>query len=202
MVGKTTDLKLRILDLYRKNYLARFHIREMALYMKKSHVTLLPHLDALEKDNILTVKISGKNKEYTLNFDNILTKHTVLLTEIAAAIQYVERVFLIKKLLTELFELNLKGTVVLFGSYSKGTFTDESDIDLLYIGKLTKKQEAAIKNIGSIYGKKIDLKVTQKFKQGIRKKDPLFKEIIKNHILLQRPDTFIDTLWRYYDEIR
>ena len=36
MVDKTTDNKNRIISLYRPNYLAQFHVREMAKLTKKS----------------------------------------------------------------------------------------------------------------------------------------------------------------------
>ncbi|MFH1440114.1 MAG: hypothetical protein ABIG89_06095 [Candidatus Woesearchaeota archaeon] len=38
----------------------------MAKLTKKSHVTLLPHLKALEKDKILISKTVGKNKEFKI----------------------------------------------------------------------------------------------------------------------------------------
>mgnify|MGYP001562552807 FL=1 len=82
MVDKTTNNKLKILSLYRSNYLAQYHTREMAKLIKKSHVTLLPHLNDLEKEKVLVAKIIGKNKVYTLNIDNILTKNHLIISEL------------------------------------------------------------------------------------------------------------------------
>src|SRR3989338_7919294 len=115
MVDKTTYNKLKILSLYRVNYLAQYHTREIAKLTKKSHVTLLPHLGALEKDKVLIAKTIGKNKVYALNLDNILTKNYIIISELFESTLYQEQVFLIKKINIEISKLNLSGSVILFG---------------------------------------------------------------------------------------
>ncbi len=204
MVDKTTDNKFRILRLYRSNYLAQYHTREMARLTKKSHVTLLPHLNALEKEKILRAKIIGKNKVYTINLDNLLTKSYLVISELVDSILYQERVFIIKKITAEVFKLNLPGSSILFGSYAKRTFKEDSDIDVFYLGELKEEEITRIKGIGKIYGKIINLKTAtvKNFENGLRKKDALIVEVLKHHYILQNPDMFINALWRYYDEIR
>src|SRR3989344_2078462 len=100
MVDKITVNRLKIIDLYRSNYSAQYHAREMARLTKKSHVTLLPHLHALEREKILIAKTMGKNKVYTLNLDNILARGYIGISELFASIFYQEQVFLIKKIAT------------------------------------------------------------------------------------------------------
>jgi len=204
MVDKTTDNKIRILSLYKSNYLAQYHTREMAKLVKKSHVTLLPHLKSLEKDKILIAKIIGKNKVYTLNLDNILTKNYLIISELAESILFQEQVFLIKKITAEISKFYLPGSIVLFGSYAKRTFKEDSDIDLFYLGELKETEMTKIKAIGKIYGKTINLKTANigNFESGLRKKDALIMEILKYYIILQNADTFINALWRYYNEIK
>ena len=204
MVDKTTNNKLKIISLYCSNYSAQYHTREMAKLLKKSHVTLLPHLNALEKEKILIAKIAGKNKVYSLNLDNILAKNFIIISELVESIFYQEQVFIIKKINTEISRLNLSGTLILFGSYAKKTFKDDSDIDLFYLGELKEPETTKIKAIGKIYGKTINLKIatTQNFESGLRKKDALIMEIIKYHFILQNQDQFINILWGYYHEIR
>lgn len=204
MVGKTTDNKLRILSLYRSNYLAEYHVRDLAKLTKKSHVTLLPHLKALEKDKILTAKIIGKNKIYALNLDNILTKEHIIIGELSESIIFQEQTFLIKKITTEISKLQFPGSFILFGSYAKKTFKEDSDIDLFYLGELKESENAKIKAIGKIYGKTVNLKTatSKNFEIALRKKDTLIMEILKYHIILQNPDSFINALWWCYNEIR
>ncbi|MBU0457153.1 MAG: nucleotidyltransferase domain-containing protein [Nanoarchaeota archaeon] len=204
MVEKTTNNKIKIIDLFRSNYLAQFHVREMAKLTKKSHVTLLPHLKDLEKDKILTPKTIGKNKIYSLNFDNIITKNYLTLSETVATTIFLEQIFLIKKITTEIFNFSFSGTIILFGSYAKKTFKEDSDIDLFYLGQITDKEIQNIKKISKIYGKTINVKKStlKNFELGLRKKDPLIIEIIKNHVILQNPEQFINSLWRFYNERR
>src|SRR3989344_121754 len=204
MVDKTTDNKLKILSLYKSNYLIQYYIREMAKLIKKSHVTLLPHLNALEKEKVLIAKMTGKNKVYTLNLDNILTKKYIIISELVESILFQEQVFLIKKITTEISKLNLLGSLILFGSYAKKTFKEDSDIDLFYLGELKEAEITKIKAMGKTYGKNINLKTAtgENFESGLRKKDALIMEILKYHIILHNPDIFINALWRYYNEIR
>ncbi|MBU0460660.1 MAG: hypothetical protein KJ771_07695, partial [Nanoarchaeota archaeon] len=83
-------------------------------------------------------------------------------------------------------------------------FKEDSDIDLFYLGQLTDKEIQNIKKIGKTYGKTINVKKStlKNFELGLRKKDPLIIETIKNHIILQNPEQFINALWRFYDERR
>ena len=204
MVGKTTNIKYEIINLFKSNYLGQFHVREMAKLIKKSHVTLLPHLKALEKDKIIYAKTIGKNKVYSINFENIITKNYLTLSETVETTAFLEQIFLIKKVTKEVFNLNLTGTLILFGSYAKRTFQDDSDIDFFYLGRISDKEIQDIRNIGKVYGKAINVKKStlRNFESGLRKKDPLIIEIVKSHIILQNPEQFVNALWRFYDERR
>ncbi|MBU0461155.1 MAG: nucleotidyltransferase domain-containing protein [Nanoarchaeota archaeon] len=204
MEEKITDYKLKILGLYRTDYLAKYHIREMARLIGKSHVTLLPHLRSLEQNRILVSGLSGKNKAYSLNMDNALAKDYLALAETSESINYLEQTFLIKKIHSEMLKLDLQGSLILFGSYANRTYRDGSDIDLFYLGKLEEKQARDIKKIGKLYGKTINVKTAslENFERGSRAKDALITEVIKNHIILQQPGIFINALWRYFSEIR
>lgn len=202
MVEKTTNIKIEIIELFRTNYLYKFHVREMAKLVKKSHVTLLPHLKSLEKEKIVISNTVGKNKYYSLNFDNIITKNYLNIVETIVSNNYLENTFIIKKITKEIFNLNIQGTIILFGSYAKKTFKENSDIDILYIGEINKNKIESIEKIGKVYGKIINVKKTtiENFEIGLRKKDNLILEIIKNHIILQNAEQLINSFWRFCDE--
>jgi predicted nucleotidyltransferase len=201
MVEIITKTKIEIISLYKSNYLAQYHVREMAKLIKKSHVTLLPHLKDLERDKIITAKSSGRNKIFRLNTNNLLTKNLLLLAETFKTMTFIKKIYLIKKITSE---INYDGTVILFGSYAKQTFNEDSDIDIFCLGKITKKEIQDFRKIGKTYGKMINVKTStiKNFKTGLFKKDPLIIEIIKNHILLQNAEPFIDALWRYFNAIK
>lgn len=204
MVEKLTNLALEIISLFRTNYLARFHVREMAKLLSRSHVALLPHLEFLESKNILISKRVGSSKFFSLNLDSHVAHTHMVMAELDVSSQYFQNNFLIKKLVQELFSFNLSGTVILFGSYAKGSFDEQSDIDVLYVGSLSEKVLNSIKQIGTVYGRVINIKTTtvKGFETGLRKKDPLLVEILKYHILLQQSEQFVNFLWRYFDEKR
>ena len=93
MVEKLTNVMFEILSLYRTDYSATLHIRAMAKLIGTSHVALLPYLKRLEELKILNFERSGRNKQYTLNKDNVLTKYYLLVTEELVAIDYLENNF-------------------------------------------------------------------------------------------------------------
>ena len=204
MVDKTTDNKLCLIGLYRSDYLAQYHARQMARLMQKSHVTLLPHLKSLMKEKILMSKTSGKNKVYSLNFENINAKLAILIAEAVETMKYLSETFIIKRIASDVFKLRLDGTIVLFGSYAKQNFKEGSDIDMLYIGDLMEREVQKIRDIGKVYGKAISIKKLSMtaFENGLRAKDNLIEEVIKAHIILHNHGPFIDALWRHYDEFR
>jgi len=200
MEEKITDYDFAILNLYRYNYNSSFHARAMAKLLKTSHVTLLPHLRTLEKNKILISRKVGKNKEYLLNPDNIITKDYLTIAEKLQAIKYIQKNFLIKKISEQLSALNLLGSIVLFGSYAKNYATEASDVDIFYLGKLSDAQTQEIKKVGKTYGKEINVKTatTDNFLDGLKTGDALIKEVIKNHIALQNPEPFVNLCWRHY----
>jgi predicted nucleotidyltransferase len=202
MVVKFTNYSLTILGLYRTNYAATLHARAMAKKLDVSHVTLLPYLRHLEKTRILLSRKVGKNKEYLLNSNNSLTKHYLAISEELAAIDYLEKSFLIKKISDSLSSLNLTGSLLLFGSYAKDYSTETSDIDLFHLGKLKQDQIVEIKKRGRIYGKEINVKTAsiENFQDGLRTGDILIKEVVENHITLQNPDPLVNLMWRHYVE--
>jgi len=202
MVEKITNNIFEIMSFYLIDYSASIHIRAMAKRIGTSHVALLPHLKRLEELKILNSEKAGRNKQYTLNKDNILTKHYLIATEELVTIGYLEKTFLIKKLAEHLNNIDTSNPLILFGSYAKGYATEESDIDLFSIGKLTEDQQNNIKNFESTFGKKINLKITspENFNTGLRTGDILIKEVVANHIVISNPDPFVTMLWRQYVE--
>ncbi|MCW4003635.1 MAG: nucleotidyltransferase domain-containing protein [Candidatus Bathyarchaeota archaeon] len=201
MEEKTAN-SFRILALYRTDYAASLHARAMAKLLNTSHMTLLPHLKKLEQHKILQSKKEGRNKQYTLNKDNILTKHHLTITEELTTIAYLQKNFLIKKLAEHLTNTDTANPLVLFGSYAKDYATEESDIDLLIIGKLAPNQLSRIKKFETTFGKTINIKTAtaDNFNTGLRTGDILIKEIVRNHIILQNADPFVTTLWRFHTE--
>ncbi len=200
MLEKTniTQTTLRILALYNDNYKKALHLREIARKTKTDVNTTYPQLNKLEEMNILTSTIKGKNKEYTMNLDNIISKYYLTLAEIFTTIRYLQKNFVIKKIMTEL-DSQIDDPIILFGSFVKGGYTKESDIDLFVIGQ--KRTNKTILEIGDLVGHDISIKFADpsKFQSGLKDKDPLVNEVVSNHIVLKGADKFCDIMWRYYE---
>ncbi len=202
MVAKINNMILEIIGLYRYNYLNQFHIRAMANLIKKSHVTLLPYLKNLEKDKILLVKEMGKNKVYSMNFENNQVREFLSLSEKKRTLDFLNKEFFIKKIYEEITNLDLNGCFVLFGSYASGLHTNESDVDLLHIGEIKESEKKKIKEFGKAYKKEIHLVsiAPKKFREQLLKQNSLIKEVIDNNIILNNHDIYINEIWRYYNE--
>ena len=202
MVAKITNNIFKILSLYRIDYSSSFHVREMAKLIGTSHVALLPYLKNLEEQKILNSKNAGRNRQYFLNKENILTKYYLVITEELATIHYLENTFLIKRLTQHLSNIDIFSPLLLFGSHTKGYATEESDIDLFAIGKITENQSIHIEKFEATYGKKLNLKTAsiENFNASLRSSDILIREVVANHIILCNPEPFVGLLWRYFVE--
>src|SRR3989344_482152 len=201
MVININNINLEIMGLYRTNYLSQFYVRQMAKLIGKSHVALIPNLKELEKNKILISKEIGKSKVYSLNLNNNQGRELLSSAEKKKSLDILSKEMLIKKIYDEFINLDLTGSLVLFGSYASKTHTEESDIDTLYLGDSKETQVGKIKEIGKMYNKDIHLVLMalKQFREQLTKQGALAKEIINNHIILYNQDLFVNEAWRYYE---
>jgi len=171
----------------------------MARLLGISHVTLIPRLKKLENDRILKSIKAGKNKEYFLNFENTMVKKYIAVAETLEATKFLNIHFVIKKIYEGISPLN-GGSLILFGSWAKSYATEESDVDIFCLGKISDDKLKQIRKTGEVYGKKINIKTAsiENFVDGLKEGDPLIKEIVEGHIILENSDLFVDLLWESY----
>lgn len=100
-------------------------------------------------------------------------------------LHFYKKNILIKEIAEKINPL-IQGTAVIFGSYAKGIEKNDSDIDILIIGKCNENE---INKISNVFNKEISLKIYSKFK-----KDILTKEVIKNHIIIKNTEQFIEEI--------
>lgn len=201
MVENINNMKIDIISLYKGDYLSQFHIRQMAKLIGKSHVSLLPYLKELEKVKVLISKEVGKSKVFSLNLSNNQVRELLSVAEKKKSLELLGKEIFIKKIYDEFVKLDLTGSLVLFGSYASKTHTEESDVDLLYLGNLKENDSKKIKELGKIYKKEIHF-ISMKFKQfreQLSKQGALTKEVISNHIVLYNQDLFVNEVLRYHE---
>lgn len=196
--------ELRVLQPFLTDYRISFHIRQLAKILRMNHRTVSLTLESLEEKNVVSYKIEGRNKKYFLNLDNHLTKKYITNAEIAQTMIFIDKEFIIKKMLSELTPDIIKNTlIILFGSYVKNEKTKESDIDMVVMEgtkQLTEKlEEFYDRHNIEVHIHRIS---REAFLNGLKNKDCLMTEILKNHIILNNEDAFVDILWGYYNEIR
>lgn len=130
---------LKIIGLMRKEIGKGQTILEISKKLEIGYRPAYMHIASMEKEGIIKVEKIGNAKQSTLNLENVKTRH--LLGEID--ILRKEELFkenprlraVIESLISRLTEkfISRIHSVVLFGSYAKGTATKQSDIDLLFV---------------------------------------------------------------------
>lgn len=194
-INQTT---LKILGLYASDYRKSLHLREISRETIVDVKAVQLQLKKLEKINVLSSAVKGRNKEYCLNLDNVMAKYYLVLAETFASLSYLAKSFLIKKIIGEIGN-NVEGTIILFGSFAKGQATKKSDIDLFIVGEKEFNLNA-IREAGKLVGREISVKSSnrEQFQKGLESGDPLIREVVSSHVVLKGVDAFCDIMWRYY----
>ena len=194
-INQTT---LKILLLYASDYKKSLHLREIARETKVDVKAVQLQLKRLEKINVLSSIVKGRNKEYRLNLNNLMTKYYMMLAETFASIVYLGKNFLIKKIISEVGN-HVEGAILLFGSFAKGQITKKSDIDLFFIAE-KKLDRSVVSEACNLVGREISVKSASRrqFLKGLEDGDPLIREVVSNHIVLKGVDDFCEIMWRYH----
>ena len=170
---KFTKLEREIIKFLSINAGSSYNQREIALALKVSPTAVAKSLKILWKEGIIELKKdkNTKPREISLNFQN-------------------NKVFFIKRVenlravyesgLAEFLFDNFPGTtIILFGSYSLGEDSSNSDIDIAIIGASQKKTDL------SPYEGKLKKKIIIQFFDNFDKINKNLKENILNGIILK-----------------
>ncbi|MBI3190231.1 nucleotidyltransferase domain-containing protein [archaeon] len=170
--------------------------REIELKSGFSHETVFRLLKGIVKKRHLKMRKIGKTNVYEFVKDE-LTYQIYVSFITKKRLNFKEKHLLIYKRLYEfLNEIKLDGTAILFGSYSKGTQTKNSDVDLLCA---TNRKN--VKNIIRTFRTKYNMNIhvvavkLSDFK-NIRKDNPAFwKDLIEYGIVLDGLDYFFKEVY-------
>lgn len=117
-----------LLEFFLNNPDTEFYQTEIAKQLKISRTTLLKWINLLVENGLLEMKIRGKEKYYRLNKENPVVKQIKVLATVSKLHES------IKILKGENVE------VYLYGSCARGEDVEESDVDILIVGKLEKRK--------------------------------------------------------------
>ena len=129
---------LKIIGLMRKNLDKGLTILEISKQLKIGYRPAYNHITEMEKEGIIQVNKIGSAKQCSLNLSSPKTRHLLESLDIERKEELYrknQKLKIIDNLISKLTEKFMSEihSIVLFGSYAKGTATKQSDIDLLFI---------------------------------------------------------------------
>lgn len=149
------------------------------------------YLTELVKSGILRVDIRGNNNFYYLDLEEDRIGIVLNLLEGYKSFMFSRNTLLWR----ELKELVSFGTVVLFGSHTKGYSNSASDVDILILSKRSEKLKKVLRGFPRIQA---HVEQVESFEKSVSKKDVLALEILKNHVIFGGIDDFVDLCRRFY----
>lgn len=182
------DNKLKIINCLGKNAGTAFTMRELSKKTKIPYATFYRTLKAMA--DIILKKTAGKAILVQLNRQNPLIRHYLIISSKEEKDDFVRKQPLISKISSELAQG--KYSVILFGSYAKGTQTAKSDIDILVVNEKGERKpdfsryETIFKvRINPIYA------TPEEFTAMLAEtEENVGKQALKNHVVLYNPEMF------------
>lgn len=153
-----TSTTLKVLSVFKKERLYVNQIAELTHIKSKSN--LLAALGKLTSANILKREETRGNTFYALNYENGIS---LALLQLLCTFKLYRLPFEHRKAIEETVQNAMPAIAFLFGSTAKGTFTKESDIDLLLVYKDHRNIHGLeiAKQIGKKYGVTINPVIIQ-----------------------------------------
>ena len=182
-----TENGLQIISLFTNGFDREYYIREVEKLLKISPRTAQLILEDLENKGIIESKVRGKIKSYKLKISE-LSKRYFTFVEQYKSIAFMEKNLLVKEVIEKISPF-INGIGIIFGSYAKGIFNKESDLDIFVAGNYEKEE---IKKVSRNLGVEISVKCypLKTFGKNISQ-DILLKEVLKNHIVFKNMELFI-----------
>lgn len=196
------ETKIRIIDVLDKNKNG-IHIRELARIVKTSYNNTARNIKILEKENIIKkekdanlIKIKLKNNPLTIAYlKQAHTENFLKLPKKASGP--------INEFLNELKEKPL--IALIFGSFAKGNYTENSDIDILLVFQRINNQ-TNIENTAKRVSMRTNIKLNpvyvnyERFEKNFLNKNHDFSnEIRQNVIILEGIEHYYRLCWRYLE---
>jgi predicted nucleotidyltransferase len=169
------------------DYSKEIYGRELVGKVSLSQKAISLVLNELEEEGVLSSNYKGKIKYYSLNFLNPLIKEYISLFEKEKSINFLEKN---QKFIDFFNKLDFE-CVVIFGSYAKGSFNKNSDLDLFLVGKVDTFE---VVKIGESYNLEVHVfsSTKKEFSGYFSKLLGLNKEILDNHIIIRGESVFIE----------
>lgn len=171
------ELKLtQLLKFFLDNPYKEFYLRELAKKLKISPFAIKKYADFLLKESIITEEKKANLRYFKANISNLFFKYL----KISANIREILKSELIEFLKKEIPNCS---SIILFGSLAKGEDDENSDIDLLVIGK---EKHLRLTNIEEKTGREIKPHILSwnDWNKKAKEDTPFYFEVINQGIPL------------------
>jgi predicted nucleotidyltransferase len=168
---KWTKIERKILNYLFENPTKSFYVRELSRKLHFAPTSITNSINTLKRENLIKKEKIGNILSFKLNRED---PNTFILKKI----RNLERLYNLG-IIEFLFEKLPGTTIVLFGSYSQGEDTEESDIDLAIIE--SENKDINLKN----FEKKLSRKIQLHFFKDLKSIRPNLRENIINGITLK-----------------
>lgn len=142
-------IEIKILKFFFNNPYKEFYLRELAKKLKLSPFAIKKYMDILIKEDLILEKRKANLRYFKANVNDLFFKHL----KIAFSIKEMKQSGLIKEILEKMANVS---SIVLFGSVAKGEDDENSDIDIVVIGK---EKNFSLAEARKKLGKEINLHV-------------------------------------------
>jgi predicted nucleotidyltransferase/predicted transcriptional regulator with HTH domain len=177
----SSKIRTKLLDVFLRIPKARFYIRELERKINEEAKNISRELQNLETLGLLVSKKQGNQKIYTVNEDFFLYP------ELKGIIFKTTGILGLLKEATA--KLNGIETAFIYGSYALGTETENSDVDLMIIGKpnLTELNEA-VSEIEDELNREINYMCfdREEYEERKKAKDAFILEVLSNEKVMLR----------------
>ncbi len=176
---------LKIFGLLRKDLSKGFTIREISQKLTIGYRPAYNHILVLGEKKVITIKTVGRAKQCFLNLENTSCRHLLQETDLLRKELLYKKIPKLRAVLeglvskiTQQFTADLH-SIIIFGSYAKGTANKSSDVDILFIMSdlknktLREKIERECASYHYAYDLKVSPLITDiaEFKKMLRAKD-------------------------------
>lgn len=192
-----SDLQLAVLEEFLGDYTGSFTGSYIARKKSLNQKTVANTLNKLEDEGFLKSTTVGRNKEFSLNLNNMEpVKNFIVAAEHLRTASFLRKNPLVKEVLAK-SKPAFGGIVVVFGSYAKGTQKKGSDLDIFAVG--THDRDKVYK-VSELYNLQISVKnyPASAFKRALKNKDILLNEVLKNHVIISGAEEFINAVMKDY----
>lgn len=191
MFKHITDIDLKLISLFSKDYAKSYTIREMTLILKINYPHAFNRVKKLVKQNIIIETKKGGSNEIRINLQNL---ESIKLLSYIDENQKAENPSL-NIIIREIIQIDPFASIGLFGSRVSGKAAKDSDWDLFIITAKRRDIEKIIHKLS--FAKEIQFQVfdIDEFKNSLlTSEETVVKHIIRNKQILYNPHPFYNII--------